>query len=161
MADAWVVNASPLIALGHARKLELLQALASLLVVPVAVADEILAGPEDPAHVALASGWGSRRHAKVPGSVAEWGLGKGESAVIALCLELPATAVLDDRSARRCAKALRVPVIGTFGVIIRAKQQGLIGSAAEVIRSVLDAGLYYDHEFIRKLLQHLGEDWRP
>ena len=159
MADAWVVNASPLIALAHADKLELLEKLPAEIVVPEAVVEEILAGPNDPARRALASAWGPRRPATVPEKVAEWGLGKGESAVIALALELRATAILDDRSARRCAKALGVPVLGTFGVIIRAKQRGLIASAQPVIRSIVDAGLYYDDAAIRTLLSSIGESW--
>jgi predicted nucleic acid-binding protein len=95
----------------------------------------------------------------VPERVADWGLGKGESAVLSLALELDATAVLDDRNARRCAKALGVSVIGTFGVIIRAKQHGLIAAAQPVIRSVVDAGLYYDGEALQTLLSSIGESW--
>jgi predicted nucleic acid-binding protein len=91
--------------------------------------------------------------------VAEWGLGRGESAVIALAMELGATAILDDRSARRCATALRLPVIGTFGVIVRAKQHGVIATAQPVIRSVVDAGLYYDDEALRTLLSRIGASW--
>jgi predicted nucleic acid-binding protein len=159
VADAWVVNASPLIALAHAGKLELLEKLPEELVVPEAVVEEILAGPDDPARRALASGWGPRRAATVPENVAEWGLGKGESAVLALALELGATAVLDDHNARRCAKALRVSVIGTFGVIVRAKQHGVIAAAQPVIQSVVDAGLYYDDDAIRTLLSSVGECW--
>lgn len=159
MADVWIVNASPLIALAHAHKLELLEKLPAELVVPEAVVEEILAGPDDPAHRALASGWGPRRTAAVLQEVAEWGLGKGESAVLALALELDATAVVDDRSARRCAKTLGISVIGTFGVIVRAKKHGLIAAAQPVIRSVVDAGLYYDDDAIRTLLSSLGESW--
>jgi predicted nucleic acid-binding protein len=159
VADAWVVNASPLIALGHAGMLDLLEQLPSELIVPVAVAEEILAGPEDPAHRAMASGWGPRRSTTVPASVAEWSLGKGESAVLSLALDVGATAVLDDRNARRCARTLGVPVIGTLGVILRAKNQGLIPAAGPVVRSVLDAGLYYDSEAVLKLLESIGESW--
>lgn len=50
-------------------------------------------------------------------------------------------------------------MIGTFAVIIRAKQRGLIDSAASVIRSVVDAGLYYDAASIRVLLSSVGESW--
>ena len=159
MTDVWVVNASPLIALGHAGELELLENLASRLIVPDAVAEEILEGPDDPARRALSSGWGGRRACVVPERVAEWGLGKGESAVIALSVELNATAVLDDRNARRCAKALDVSVIGTFGAVIRAKHQGLIPAARPVIRSIVSAGLYYDDHGLRRLLSSVDESW--
>lgn len=159
MADVWVVNASPLIALGHAGKLELLEKLPAALFIPDAVAEEILAGPDDPACRALTAGWGPRRKTAVPEAVAEWSLGKGESAVVALALELGGTAVLDDRNARRCAKALEVPVIGTFGVIVRAKKQGLIAAAGPVIRALVDGGLYYDDDGIRALLSGIDEHW--
>jgi len=160
VADVWIVNASPLIALAHADKLELLEQLPAELAIPEAVALEILAGPDDPARRALVSGWGPRRAAAVPEQVAEWGLGKGESAVVALGLEVGGTAVLDDRNARRCAKALGVSVIGTFGVIIRAKKHGLIAVAQPVIRAVVDAGLFYADDDLRTLLASVGESWR-
>lgn len=159
MVDVWVANASPLIALAHAGELELLEKLPTELVVPEAVVEEILAGPDDPARRALTSSWGPRRAATVPEKVAEWGLGKGESAVLALALELDGAAVVDDRMARRCAAALAVPTIGTFGVIIRAKRQDLVPAAGPVIRSVVDAGLYYDDAAIRTLLSSVGESW--
>jgi predicted nucleic acid-binding protein len=159
VTDVWVVDASPLIILGQVGKLELLEQLSSQLFVPAAVVKEILAGPEDSAHRALLSGWGERRHATVPEIVAEWSLGQGESAVIALALELGATAVVDDRSARRCARAVGTSVIGTLGVIIRAKRQGLIDAAAPIIRSVLDAGLFYEDQAVRRLVEDIGERW--
>jgi len=159
VSDVWVVDASPLIILGQVGELELLERLSSQLIVPAAVAEEVLAGPDDPAHRALLSGWGERRHATVPEMVAGWGLGQGESAVIALALELGATAVVDDRSARRCARAVGATVIGTLGVILRAKRRGLIDAAAPIIRSVLDAGLFYEDQAVRRLLEDVGEHW--
>ena len=136
MPDVWIANASPLIALARAGQLDLLTALPGSLVVPEPVAEEILAGRDDPARTALASGWGTRRAVTVPERIAEWGLGRGESAVLALALELgAATAVLDDRAARGCGRALGIPVIGTFGVIILAKQRGILTAAEPVFRA--------------------------
>jgi predicted nucleic acid-binding protein len=159
VSDVWIVDASPLIALAHANALHLLEEPPARLVVPEAVAAEIMAGPDDPARRAVVSGWGSRQAATVPEKVAEWGLGQGESAVLAVALELRGTAVLDDRNARRCARVLGVPVIGTFGVIGRAKKHGLIPAARPVIQAVVDAGLYYSDDAIRSLLAQVGESW--
>jgi len=47
MDDLWVVNASPIIALGKIGLLHLAARLARDIVVPAGVVREILAGPED------------------------------------------------------------------------------------------------------------------
>lgn len=46
MSDRWVVNASPLIVFGKIGQLDLLAQLPKEIIVPQAVANEILAGPE-------------------------------------------------------------------------------------------------------------------
>jgi predicted nucleic acid-binding protein len=89
LSEVWVVNASPIISLAKAGFLDLLDKLAPKLIVPEAVASEVLAGPEmDPARKTLETGWGNRASPRViPERVLEWGLGAGESAVLALSLE--------------------------------------------------------------------------
>ena len=49
MSDLWVANASPLIVFGKIGQLDLLTQLPDEIIVPQAVADEILAGPENDA----------------------------------------------------------------------------------------------------------------
>ncbi|WP_371258230.1 DUF3368 domain-containing protein [Thiohalocapsa sp. ML1] len=46
------------------------------------------------------------------------------------------TAVVDDRAARRCAHVLRIPVIGTAGVVVLAKRRGFIGSVEEALNQL-------------------------
>jgi hypothetical protein len=100
----------------HLHLLKMLKNLADELILPDAVVAEVLAGPEsDPARQALESGW-ARVHspAAIPSELIEWGLGPGETAVLALALErTPSTAILDDAAARACAKAFGVSVLGT------------------------------------------------
>lgn len=164
MPDFWVVDASPIITLAKAGYLHLLDQLASLLV-PEAVALEVAEGPaSDPARKALESGWGVRAVPRdIPRSVLEWGLGAGESAVLALSLEDGGrAAVLDDAAARSCARTLGVPFLGTLAVVLRAKQAGLISSASEVAAALVQAGLRLDDETLRKALdQGAGEPWPP
>ena len=159
MSETWVVNASPVITLARIGQLRLLEELSELLLVPEAVATEILAGPDDDsARIAVSSGWASRRSpAQVPDAVTEWGLGAGESAVLALALELRATAVLDDATARAAARALGVQFIGTLGIVIRAKRRGLVLSASSVIADLRSAGLYLDDRVVRVTLERIGE----
>jgi predicted nucleic acid-binding protein len=107
----------------------------------------------------IASGWASRASpAFIPAGLLEWGLGAGETAVLALTLEhMPATAIVDDASARAAARALGLPVIGTLGVVIRAKLRGLVPSAANIIADLRVAGLFLDERNVRDALKQIGE----
>ena len=61
MPDVWVVNASPVITLAKAGHLALLTEMADEILLPEAVAAELLmASVEDPARQAVVSGWGTR-----------------------------------------------------------------------------------------------------
>lgn len=162
MSEIWVANASPVIVLAKAGHLELLNELPGELVLPEAVVAEVLAGPEsDPARQALEGGWGLRQSpVAIPSELLEWGLGPGETAVLALARErAPCTAILDDAAARTCAKAYGVPLLGTLGVVLRAKKRGLIPQAAGVLKAIRAAGLHLDDRTIRLALGHLGETW--
>jgi predicted nucleic acid-binding protein len=90
-----------------------------------------------------------------------WDLGSGETAVLSLALSEPGwTAVLDDRAARNCAKSFDLPTRGTLGVIILARQRGIIPSAAAAMRRLQAAGLRLHPEvFPEALAQSVGERW--
>ena len=161
MDETWVVDSSPFIVLAKLGELGLLTAFASKIVVPEQVAVEVLAGPADEASRALASGGFERRLVAVPNDIAAWGLGLGESAAIAAALELGTVLLVDDLAARRCARTLGLRVIGTLGVALRAKKQGLIPSATPLLMRLRDAGLYLDDEILAAALEALGEPWPP
>jgi predicted nucleic acid-binding protein len=162
LGEAWVINASPVITLAKAGYLHLLDQLSRKILIPQPVIDEILAGPpEDPARKAIESGWG---HAISPGPipefVLEWGLGAGESSVLALALAEPGrTAVLDDAAARTCARTLGVPFLGTLAVVLQSRKAGLLESAATVMRALRQAGLRLDDQTLRKALEQIDESW--
>jgi predicted nucleic acid-binding protein len=165
LSETWIVNASPIISLAKAGYLNLLSSLSTHVIVPDAVASEVLAGsPSDPARKALESGWGDRASPReIPDKVLEWGLGAGESAVLALCLEESGyRAVLDDAAARNCARALELPILGTLAVVLRARHAGLIPSASHVMAALREAGLRLDDKTIRLALERgVGESWLP
>jgi predicted nucleic acid-binding protein len=165
LSETWVVNSSPIITLAKAGFLQLLDQLAPTLLVPEAVVSEILAGPpSDPARRVLESGWGHRVSPReIPGQIIEWGLGSGESAVLALSSEDSSrVAVVDDAAARKCARALNVPVIGTLAVVLQAKQANLIPSASRVLIALRNAGLRLDDKTLREALgRGAGEIWPP
>ncbi|HEX9943566.1 MAG TPA: DUF3368 domain-containing protein [Thermoanaerobaculia bacterium] len=160
--ETWILNASPIISMAKAGYLSLFDRLATILV-PEAVAGEILNGPpSDPARKALESGWGKLvSSSTIPEAILEWGLGAGESTVLALSLERPhCCAVLDDGAARRCARALGVSFLGTLGVILRAQRAELISSAVPVLKALQAAGLRLDADTVRVALKRVsGEHW--
>lgn len=160
MSEAWVVNASPLITLAKVARLDLLWHAGRTVSVPRAVAREILAGPvDDPAAVALRGPLASHvvDHDALP-AVTEWGLGAGETGVISLAIERNARAVLDDREARSAAAALKVPTIGTLGIVLLARVEGRIASAALVLRALRDTGLRLDALLVRSALERVANE---
>jgi predicted nucleic acid-binding protein len=54
-------------------------------------------------------------------------------------------------------KALGVPCIGTIGLIVRAKQDGVIDSARKVIQDLQKSGLFVDPNLIAAILKSIGE----
>ncbi|MFY9975274.1 MAG: DUF3368 domain-containing protein [Chromatiaceae bacterium] len=156
-----MVNASPLILLGKATDLWLLGRMADRIDVPAAVADEVGAKPDgreileaiaqDPAFAIV------DKEVATP-EILSWDLGSGETQVIAHALAQHAErVVIDDREARRCAMSMGLAVIGTLGIIGRAKTTGLIDRAEPVVKRLLATGLYASDELVRRLLIEVGE----
>lgn len=162
MTERWVWNTSPLIVLTRIGQEHLFDALADELVIPRAVATEIESDPaDDPARQMIASGkWTIVEVVPVP-EVLAWDLGAGETAVISYALREPGwTVILDDAVARRCARSFGLRHKGTLAVIILARQRGLISSARDVLRSLLNIGFRLDENVIRDALSRtVGERW--
>lgn len=161
MAEAAVVNASPLIYLTGIAQLELLRLAANEVLVPREVADEVRRwGDEDPVVRALsATPWLKVVEAPpVPASVQAWNLGAGESAVLSYALAHPGVlAIIDDLAGRRCAVVHHVDVRGCLGLVLVAKQRGLIPLAHPVVEALREAGLYLSADVIRRALALVGE----
>jgi predicted nucleic acid-binding protein len=161
MPDVLIVNASPLIFLGKAGRIELLRTIgATRILVPETVFEEVAhCGHTDvAARALLGSDWIERTPAPVaPTSVIEWDLGAGESSVIATALRHPeSSAVIDDLCGRRCAHALGVDVIGTLGVVIAAHRRGAIENPREVLLELRATGMWLSDAVIARALQLAG-----
>lgn len=85
-------------------------------------------------------------------------LGRGEREAIGLAIQIGCNSlVIDDRPARRAAIAHGLPVIGTFGLLLKAKHQGLIGEVASIMSAMLEAGHYASYELQMAVLEDAGE----
>jgi predicted nucleic acid-binding protein len=90
--------------------------------------------------------------------IASLALDDGEAAVIQLALEQRLTRVcIDELKGRRAALSVGLRVVGSLGLLGRAKTEGLISAARPFIEQAQQGGIYYDANLIATFLQSLGE----
>lgn len=64
-------------------------------------------------------------------------LDKGEASSIALCLETDdSLLIIDEKKGRRIAQELKIKITGTLGIILRAKEKGLIDSIENLLEKL-------------------------
>lgn len=165
MSRRLAVNSSPLILLGKLARLDLLPALAERVVIPRAVLSELGAksGEAWLAQTVLSQpGLEIVEAPPIPENVERWSLGAGESAVLAFCLaNSDFRAVLDDLRGRRCAQALGIPLFGTLGVIVEARQRQMIPAARPLLDAIIAAGYYIGESLVAAALRQVGEESAP
>ena len=127
---AAVVDSTCLIGLERIGRLDLLTALLDPIFAPQAVNREFGSRPV----------WMNMEQPRDAGMVAALRLlvDPGESEAIVLAYEKGLRIILDDRKAREVAQRLGVPVTGTVGLLIKAKQEGVIAAVRPLLDS-LDA----------------------
>lgn len=149
----YVANSSPLIALEQLELLDLLEKIFSRVLVPPAVVREVaptVALPEWIIEQDLSQTIGSQ--------ILSASLGAGESEALSLALELKASLlILDERPARRLAGALGVPVIGTLGLLLKAKSLGLIAELKPHLEELLEQDFWISPALYKQVLKSEGE----
>jgi predicted nucleic acid-binding protein len=155
------VNTSPLVFLVRVNLLEILRIGARDVVVPEPVIQEVRGhGTDDPTVQAIerATWLSIIPGPTIPPGIAAWKLGPGESAVLALARdEADSMAVIDDWSGRRCARSLSIPLIGTLGLVLLAKQEGQIRAASPIVERLRQSGMYLSDAVVREALARVGE----
>lgn len=83
----------------------------------------------------------------------------GESESVMLYKELDADYLLiDDMKARKLAEHLGLYCIGTLGILLLAKERGLIGPLKPIFEIFLANKRYYSIPLLNSLLERNGED---
>lgn len=161
MPERPAVNASPLVFLSRGGLLDLLRLAGDEIAVPAAVAAEIQRrGPADLTARAIAEmDWlVVVQTPPVPAIIQAWDLGEGESSVLAWAFAHPGTeAIVDDLAARRCAASLGIPVRGTLGLVLAAKQRGDIPEARPILERLRQMGMYLSDRILNQALALVGE----
>lgn len=161
MIKTIVADSSPLIVLLKSDLENILPGLFDEILVPESVWQEILSGGDNDAakrKLPLIA-WAKRASAiSINEQVKNYNLGRGETEALSLALERQnAGVILDDYAARKCAKDLQIPFIGTGGLLISAKQKNLISSVSDALKKVQNKGLWLSDAIIEMLKEKSGE----
>ena len=150
MSPEAVSNSTCLITLERIGQLALLPRVFPTVYAPAAVQRE----------VGVAIPWLKTKDAANPSTVAvlKVQLGDGEAHAIAVALETPgAEIILDDKKARRVAQQLGLRVIGTVGVLLRAKRSGIVPAVRPLIQAIQAAGFRISPLLVNEALRIAGE----
>ena len=159
-----VSDSSVLIHLGAVGRLMLLKSLYGRVIVPPAVDIEIIEqGSNRPSvasyRAAVSDGWIEKQmpfdQALI--TLLQQQLDWGEAQAIALAIEQNATLILiDDAHARDIADLYQLPKIGTLGILLQAKQHGLITSIKEELKT-LRTHMWLSDQLVAKVLAAANE----
>jgi predicted nucleic acid-binding protein len=159
-----IVNASPLISLARVGLLELLSEPPDPeVIVPDVVFQEVLAGERFDANVAAirlaASDWiRVTPAANVAADLDLAHLDAGEVSVLSMAIANPgAIVILDDHAGRAEAIRHNIPLLGTVGILLRAKQQDRIAAVGPPLAELRNAGLYVSNALSKTVLRLAGE----
>lgn len=157
-----VVNTSPWIALSVCGQISLLEKFFHDVYIPIGVRDEIMAGGKQ--------GIGIRELEGSPwikvGEISDvekikflHELERGEAEVIILAKEKGINHVMiDEKIARMQAKILGFVVIGTLGLLLKAKKEGILLSIKPSIGKLLESGIWVKEEIAKGILKDAGEE---
>jgi uncharacterized protein len=84
-------------------------------------------------------------------------LGVGESAAIRRAMRLQCPVVMDEKRGRSIAKAQRVAVIGTLGILLSAKRQGQIDRIKPILEQMAQMNYFVSPALYAAALKASGE----
>jgi predicted nucleic acid-binding protein len=156
-----ISNTSPLYYLHRVNRIDLLRQLYNTVLIPPAVERELAEGRRlgfdapDTASLRWLKIRPVQSRALVPIVV---DLGAGEAEAIALGLENPGSLLLlDDHLARQIARLQGLTYTGTLGVLVKAKQMGLIPSVKQLIEMLRQEGMWITDAVVQTVLDLAGE----
>lgn len=151
MTEQAITNSTCLIALERIGQLELLPRVFATVFAPPEVQAELGRRPE----------WltveGVRDAAVVAALRTQ--LDDGEASAIALAMELgDVIVILDDKKARRIARQIGLKILGTIGVLLRAKRRGVIAAIHPMLTALQETGFRMTAGLYGEALRLAGED---
>ena len=159
-----ISNTGPIIGLAKIDLLFLLNQIASEVLIPPMVHRELMGkiGPEtEQLDKAL------REFLKVGDfkpldpavEIAISALDEGEREVISLASTTPGhvLTLMDDRAGREAAEKLNIPVSGLVGILLLAKEKGIVGRIGPLLMELHDKGYWLSDEVVQAAKRFAGE----
>jgi hypothetical protein len=155
-----IADSSALVALSVCDVLHLLEPLFGEIKVPQAVFDEVNIANKPEAKVLKQFLVGKVTQVSLATLTIEKsnGLGKGELEAIALYKQEAADLLLiDDARAKKTAYINNVEVMGSLGVLLLAKQRGLIATIRPLLDKLSDSDIFVGDNLLERILVLAGE----
>lgn len=158
-----LADASPLIGLARVGGLPWLRKLYRTVSITKAVRGEATGARELPGAVAISAalkqGWiRVLRQGWSEPTLPRLDTGEASTLRAAIALGAGTLVLLDDLEARREAQRLGIAITGTAGIVVEARQAGLIPAARPVFSRLVDEGFHLGDDLVRAVLAELGED---
>lgn len=158
-----VADSGPLIALARLDLLGLPARYFETVLVASSVWEEVRRKPSEDEAARLSAGYDAGIFRvvpdpeSVPAELLRANIDVGERNAIALGLELGATLLIDDRRARRVALQSGRPVIGTLGLLVRAREEGFIAALRPLLERLQTTGYFLSIDLVAETLLSVGE----
>ena len=158
MAERIVINTGPLIALARMGALHVPGKLPYEFICPSQVRDELDEGAVL-GYETIAPTWLTIISlSALPSAISVPALDEGEATVIQLALEQGLSRVsIDEVKGRRIATALGLSVVGSLGLVARAKTLGIIPAIRPLVEKALREGIHYRSDLVERVLSSLGK----
>jgi predicted nucleic acid-binding protein len=158
MTEKIVTNTSPLLAFAKMQAFEIIGRLPFEFICPAEVEQEILAGADQGYDVEIPDWLKIEKLQTNLSPLAVASLDVGEAAVIQLALEQNVeTVCIDELKGRRAALAVGLKVVGSLGLLGKAKSLALITKLKPYIEKAKTNGIFYDENLIENFLKSFGE----
>lgn len=162
-APLLVADSGPLIALARLDLLALPARYFASVLVTASVWEEVTRSPRNDEISRLAAALEAGHlglvddPATLPDAILQAGLDIGERNSIALGLGMSAAVLIDEKRGRQVASALGLHVVGTLGLLLRAREEGMLPSLRPSLESLRASGYFLSTALIEKLLAGFGE----
>lgn len=147
-----VADTSPLLALARIEQLGLLSALFEQVLLTPTVLAECEARPDRGEGRAIRDALAAGHFELLAprDALPVLGIDPGETSALALALEHGAGVLMDDKAGRAVARRVGVAVIGSVGVLVLAKRNGLLPRVRPLLEALVEGGYFLAPEIVEE-----------